>query len=254
MRKFEVCIRGKNFLVKTGNKVKKNGFTATRFVEADDTSAAVDIAMDTLRAELKSAVLNDKSDPPVVDIAEVSEVYYFKDELGGSIVWDEKVDEEDLARPVNTLKKKWLAIQNRLGEKDFHIHSIFIHFTSALYPVAIFFMFLFLLFEKTSFRQTYFYIMVLATLSVPFSYLTGILEWKQKYEGSELPIFTAKIRYGLVMLAIGGCCTIWHLVNPEVLEGGNILSVVYVFLNLSILPPLVYLGYLGGIILYERLV
>jgi hypothetical protein len=68
MKKFEVCIRGANFLIKTGNTVKKNAFRATRFVEAKDIPDAVDKAMNSLRAELKPAVLNDESDPPSVDV------------------------------------------------------------------------------------------------------------------------------------------------------------------------------------------
>jgi hypothetical protein len=110
--------------------------------------------------------------------------------------------------------------------------------------------------------------MVLATSSVPFSYLTGIFEWRRRFEGAEIwsmlwskdifredqvkvQIFFAKIRYGLVIFTIGGCSTLWHYFSPGVLGQGDILSVAYVLLNVSILPPLIYLGHLGGIIVYE---
>jgi hypothetical protein len=267
MRKFEVCIRGMNFLIKTDNKVKKTGliktdnkvkktgFYAARFIEANDMSTAVQIATDSFRAELKDIVLNDKSDPPVMNVEEVEEVYYFQDNMvvgdkvvpGKGFLWDE----EEFGRPTSSLKWGWLNLGNRILEKDIHIHTISVHFTNALYPVAIVFLFLFLLLGKVSFHQTYFYIMVLATLSVPFSYLTGIFEWKRRFEGAEIwsmiwstdiiredrvkiQILFAKIRYGLVIFAIG-----------------DILSMVYILLNLSILPPLIYLGHLGGIIVYE---
>ncbi|MEK6560224.1 MAG: hypothetical protein AABZ07_00695, partial [Nitrospirota bacterium] len=104
-----------------------------------------------------------------------------------------------------------------------------------------------------SFHQTYFYIMVLATFSVPFSYLTGILEWRKRFKGVMIPIFAAKIRYGLVIFIVGGCSTLWHYISPGILERGDILSVVYILLNVSILLPLIYLGHLGGIIVYEGL-
>jgi uncharacterized membrane protein len=163
------------------------------------------------------------------------------------------VEIEDLGKPVGSFEKRWLVIQNKIGEKDLHLHSMTIHFTSALYPVAILFMFLFLIFGKTSFQQTHFYTMLLATVSVPFSYLTGILEWRQKFEGTRLPIFTAKVRFGIVIFAVGGLCTIWGAISPGVLAGGGVLRVVYILLNVSILPLVVFLGYLGGKILYERL-
>lgn len=81
MKKFEVCIRGRNFLIPNGSQVKKNGFITARLVEADDYSAAVSTAMDLLRAELKEAVKNDKSDPPVMKLEEVKEVFYFIDKM-----------------------------------------------------------------------------------------------------------------------------------------------------------------------------
>ena len=255
MRKYEVRIRGRNFLVKTGNTVKKNGFLATRFVEAEDRGAAVDTAMDSLRAELGNAALNDKTDPPAIEIEEVSELYYFKEDssAGKGFLWDEEVAEEDIAAGVGALRRRWLVIQNRLGEMDLHLHGISIHFTSALYPVAVLFMFLFLLLGKTSFLQTYFYMMVLATLSLPFSYLTGIIEWKQKFEGAPLPIFTAKIICGIALFVIGAACTVWYALWPGVLEGGGVAMAAFILLNVSILPLLACLGYLGGKILYERL-
>jgi uncharacterized membrane protein len=272
MKKFEVCIRGTNFLIKTDNKAKKNGFYAARFVEAKDTSTAVEIAMDSFRSELKDAVLNDKSDPPVMNVEEVEEVYYFQDSMvvgdkvlpGKGFVWDK----EEPGRQASPAKGGWLNLMNRIWEKDIHVHTISVHFTNALYPVAVVFMLLFLLSGKVSFHQTYFYIMVLATLSVPFSYVTGIFEWRRRFKGAgiwsmlwskdffredqvKVEIFFAKIRYGLVVFAIGGCCTLWHYISPGVLERGDILSAAYLLLNISILPPLVYLGHLGGIIVYE---
>jgi uncharacterized membrane protein len=256
VRRFGVCIRGDNFLVKTGNVVKKNGFSATRRVEAEDSSAAVKMVMDSLKAELENAVLNDKSDPPIVNLEDVSEVYYFQDaSVSGpeGIVWDEKVDTVEFTKPVSSLKKRWLALQNRVVEKDIHIHAVCIHFTSALYPVAVLFMLLFLLTGKASFRETYFYMMVLATLSAPFSYFTGVFEWKQRYEGARLPVFVAKIRVSIAVMAAGAVTTLWLIFYPGVLTGGGIPRVVFVLLNVSILPLLVYLGYAGGKVLYERL-
>ncbi len=259
MKKFEVCIRGKNFLIKKDNKVKKNGFYAARFIEANDYSAAVGIAMDSFRSELKDVVMNDKSDPPIMNVEEVKEVYYFQDKMmvedkilpGEGFIWDEAWDEEEFNRSISSLKRRWLVLLNQIGEKDFHIHSICIHFTNALYPVAILFMFLFLLFRKVSFHETYFYIMILATFSVPFSYLTGISEWRKRYKGVMMQIFRAKIIYGLVIFAIGGCLTLWHYTSPGVLENGGTQSLAFILLNVSILPPLIYLGHLGGIIVYE---
>jgi hypothetical protein len=93
--------------------------------------------------------------------------------------------------------------------------------------------------------------MAIATVSAPFSYLTGIFEWKRSYEGANIPIFLVKIKYGIIPFIIGASCTLWHYVSPGLVANGGIQSVVFILLNLSILPPLIYLGHVGGIIVYE---
>jgi hypothetical protein len=100
-------------------------------------------------------------------------------------------------------------------------------------------------FEHEPFRQTYFYLMVLAVMSTPVSYATGIVEWKQKYKGARVRVFVIKYRLGLVMMALGFLCALWYWLRPAVLEGGG-TAVLFVLLNFSILPVIVYMGYLGG--------
>ncbi len=98
MTKFEICIRGQNFLIEEDGEKKKFGFYAARFIEAEDSSSALEIAMDSFRTELEPIVLNAKSDPPLMKVVEIAEVYYFteKMEVGdmilteNSYLWDEE--------------------------------------------------------------------------------------------------------------------------------------------------------------------
>src|SRR4030067_1792885 len=140
MNKFEVCIRGTNFLIKSGNQVKRNGFYAARFIEANDSSAALEIVMDSIRAELKDVVMNDKSSPPKVSVEDIYEVCYFGDKIvwerknfpPEGFVWDEEVVRESANSPAGSLASplegKWSTLWKRIQQKDIHIHSIFIHF------------------------------------------------------------------------------------------------------------------------------
>lgn len=98
MKKFELFISGRNFLLKKDDRAKKLCFYAARFVEAEDLPAAVEVAMDLIRTELKDLVLNDQSDPPTMKLEEVSEVYYFQDRMevgnillpGNGFLWREE--------------------------------------------------------------------------------------------------------------------------------------------------------------------
>lgn len=81
MKKFEVCIRGKNFLINIDGQCRKREFYAVRCVEADDTSVALEIVMGGIKSELNDLVLNEKNDPPKVNVEDIYEVYYFQDTL-----------------------------------------------------------------------------------------------------------------------------------------------------------------------------
>ena len=134
----------------------------------------------------------------------------------------------------------------RIGKYDLHLHSISVHFTNALYPVAILFLVLYHFYRQDSFRYTYFYLMILATLSTPISYLTGVIEWKKKYKGAKVRLFIRKYQWGFILFVVGALCTLWYGFYPEVLEDAGVLHILFLLLNFSVLPLIVYLGYLGS--------
>ena len=76
MKHYRVFIHGKNFLLRFGGKPKKVGFYTTRVVEATDEKAAENAAVLTLRQRqsLRDVVLNDRTDPPLMFVEEITEV------------------------------------------------------------------------------------------------------------------------------------------------------------------------------------
>jgi len=263
MGKFEVCIRGTNFRIKTDKKVSRKNFYAARFVEATGPGEAVEKAMSEIRSELRPAVVNPASDTPKVEVVEVSQVYYFQENMvvegldnmvlpGSGFAWEELEEEREvIGNPMRPAGGRLPSLGERIKKRDLHFHSMSIHFTNSLYPIAVLFMFLFLLTGKETFKETYTYLITLATMSVPFSYVTGILQWRKKFQAMTLQIFYIKLRYGALVFVLGASATLWNLISPEVLAQGSLLTALFVILNLAVLAPLVYLGHLGGIIVYE---
>jgi uncharacterized membrane protein len=134
----------------------------------------------------------------------------------------------------------------RIGKFETLFHPIAVHFTNALFPVAFFFLVLYFIFHNESFRQTYFYILVLATISSPISYLTGIVDWRQRYKGVMTSIFSKKIRSGIGLIVVGAICTVWYAFSPGVVDERGAARIIFLALNLSTIPLAVVLGHLGG--------
>ena len=73
---YKVVLRGENFLVESGGTIQKLGFFATRFVQAASESEAELLAVAVVKSDpgLVKAVLNERSDPPMINIEEVEPV------------------------------------------------------------------------------------------------------------------------------------------------------------------------------------
>lgn len=133
-----------------------------------------------------------------------------------------------------------------VGKYNIHLHSILVHFTNALYPTAIFFLILSYFYRRDFCLFAYFHVMLLATISVPFSYITGLIEWKRKYRGAKVKLFVNKYRCGLILFILGTICTGWYGYYNNIVLDNSGLRTIFFLCNLAILGLTTYLGYLGG--------
>ena len=78
-KKYKVLVRGENFLLNVDGKNQKLGFYTTRFVEAQKEEGAEEMAIAVVRDDpkLRSGVLNELSDPPVMFAEEIVELKSF---------------------------------------------------------------------------------------------------------------------------------------------------------------------------------
>jgi uncharacterized membrane protein len=140
----------------------------------------------------------------------------------------------------------------RIGKYVIHLHPMSVHFTNALYPVSLLFLALYLATKEESYRTTYGYIIALAALSTPVSFATGYAEWRKKYHAARVRVFSRKIRFGILLMAVGATCALWYWIDHGVLSRGGIASLVFTALNFAVLPLAVTLGYLGGNLVHWR--
>ena len=122
----------------------------------------------------------------------------------------------------------------KIGKRNIHFHSMSVHFTNSLYIVGFWFLILFKILHKESFQTTYYHLLILASFSAPVSYITGYIEWKQKYHGAQVKLFIHKVRYGIVLLVLGSFCAFWLFLNPAIISSSSFSHYVFIVLNLII--------------------
>lgn len=130
--------------------------------------------------------------------------------------------------------------------RDVHPHSISVHFTNALYPVSSLFLFLFLGTKDPTHLATHHHLLLLATVSAPISYATGILVWRRKYKSAWVRIFASKLRIGVLLMATGALALLMNHQYPTLLQLPGALRIAYLLVNAITVPMVAYLGYLGG--------
>ena len=102
MKKYRVLLNGRNFILETGDDgPKKHGFFTTRWVKANDEVEAENSAVEMIRqcSKLRSAVLNEKDDPPRIFLEEIyiaGAFEYFRRKPGkGYVFYPEDESEEN---------------------------------------------------------------------------------------------------------------------------------------------------------------
>ena len=80
MKRFEIKLHGKNFLFNLDGELKKYGFYATKFVEAENSQEAEKIAIILIRQNpnLRNTILNENADRPKINLEEVKEINFLK--------------------------------------------------------------------------------------------------------------------------------------------------------------------------------
>ncbi|MGC8774237.1 MAG: DUF2231 domain-containing protein [Chlorobaculum sp.] len=131
-------------------------------------------------------------------------------------------------------------------KQSFMLHPVAAHFSNGVIPVAVLYLVLFLPTGNPFFEHTVVHLLLVSLLAVPFSFYSGIRDWKTKYKGAKAPVFQTKIRLSILLLVAGILAAAIRLAVPDVMHEGGPLSWLYVATLLVMLPMVVLLGHHGG--------
>jgi len=130
-----------------------------------------------------------------------------------------------------------------------HAHPVTVHVPNGVIPVAAVLFILSWIFGSVLLAEAGFINQVFILISLPVVILTGVLEWKKKYNQAMTTIFKVKIGAAAVTVICGIASVVWYLVNPGVLESSG--AWIFVVINLLMLAAAGVAGHIGGKLVFK---
>jgi len=127
-----------------------------------------------------------------------------------------------------------------------HAHPFAVHYPIAFFLGSVLFCLMYLITRNASFETSSFYLVALATLTAPFSVLSGIQSWWLYYGLKRTAGITVKLIGGPALILIGAIVSILRAANPQILIDGGIAAWIYAILLFATMPLVLTLGYIGG--------
>jgi len=134
--------------------------------------------------------------------------------------------------------------------KTFIFHAVASHFINGLVPVAVFFMMLTLITANPYFEHTVIHLICISAMTIPFSFLSGIRDWRTKFHGGRAPIFYRKIKLSIILAVLCSAVISIRLAVPDPLAAGGVMGLLYGGCIILALPIVALLGHLGGKLAY----
>ncbi|ACF45163.1 MAG: hypothetical protein OQK66_01435 [Prosthecochloris sp.] len=131
-------------------------------------------------------------------------------------------------------------------KKTFMLHAIAAHFSNGLIPVAILYLLLTLPGGDPYFEHTVEHLIIISLLAIPVSFVSGLYEWKTKYNAAKGPVFIKKIRLSIVLFVLAALTVFIRLSMPDVMYQQGMMHWLYIVMLFAMLPIVTLLGHYGG--------
>lgn len=132
-----------------------------------------------------------------------------------------------------------------------HIHPISVHIPNGVLPVAVFFIFLAVIFKFTGLSQAAFYNLICVVFAMPVVLYSGVIVWQKKYNGVMTKLFLTKMICGGVVSLSAMILVIWYIVDPGMLTLTSAHLVAFLFVSMVMLGAAATAGFLGGKLVFK---
>jgi len=138
----------------------------------------------------------------------------------------------------------------RKRPNTFIFHAVASHFVNGLVPVSVLFMLLTLITADPYFEHTIIHLIAIASMMIPPAFLSGIRDWRIKFQGGRAPIFYRKIVLSIILTLLCASVISIRLAWPDPFAAGGEIAWLYGGCIFLTLPVVALLGHLGGKLAY----
>ena len=152
---------------------------------------------------------------------------------------EEKVVERKIPRAV-----AWLLETNPFFRR--HPHPMTVHFPIVFFLANPFFNVLYIITGNKSFETTAFHCLAGGILFGIIAMATGLFTWWYNYMARMMKPIAIKIPLSLALLVVAVILFFWRLNDPEVMDGFQSGSLLYLLLVLALFPMVSIVGWYGA--------
>ncbi|MBU0464611.1 MAG: rubredoxin [Proteobacteria bacterium] len=157
-------------------------------------------------------------------------------------------EKKEVLKPAPAIKETGLKKIESLLVKH-HAHPVLVHTPNGILPAAVILLLLAWIFDYALLSKVAFINLIFVILSLPFVILTGIIEWKKKYNGALTLIFKLKILAATVTSVSCVISLVWFLIDPKILSSPKAL--IFIFINIIMLIAAGIAGHIGGKLVFK---
>jgi predicted heme/steroid binding protein/uncharacterized membrane protein len=157
----------------------------------------------------------------------------------GVVKKEEKVVERKIPRAV-----AWLLETNPFFRR--HPHPMTVHFPIVFFLANPFFNVLYIITGNKSFETTAFHCLAGGILFGIIAMATGLFTWWYNYMARMMKPIAIKIPLSLALLVVAVILFFWRLNDPEVMDGFQSGSLLYLLLVLALFPMVSIVGWYGA--------
>lgn len=127
-----------------------------------------------------------------------------------------------------------------------HMHPLSVHVPNGILPVAVIFLAIAIFLGIKSLEPVVFYNLIAVLITMPLVMLTGITEWKNRYNGAKSFIFFTKIICASIVTLLLIVLVGWRMFEPGVADADSPFRLIYFGVAAVMLAATGIAGHLGG--------